>query len=172
MNISGITNEEKVDKASYFSIEKAIKHIENAHKKLKMRSSFYYNPTVDAVLIQSEAFFILQGMKPDVYFSTIDFRRFKILFDDFAYSLKVIGKKVAEKSNVDTRPAEIDGLIKNCCSSYMRANKKRLAEQADRVKKATGFDAPVEYVGDLPEGLPKPKRIIGGKQANDQGMEQ
>ena len=177
MNISGITNEEKVDKASYFSIEKAIKHIENAHKKLKMRSSFYYNPTVDAVLIQSEAFFILQGMKPDVYFSTIDFRRFKILFDDFAYSLKVIGKKVAEKSNVDTRPAEIDGLIKNCCSSYMRANKERLEGREDvditeRVKKSTGYDKEPSYVGDLPEGLPKPKRIIGGKQANDQGMEQ
>lgn len=130
---NGIAGEEKVSKADFFSIDKAISHIENAHKKLKMRSSFYYNPTVDAVLIQSESFFILQGMKPDVYFSTLDFRRFKILFDDFAHSLNVIGKKVSEKSPVDTRPAQIDGLIKNCARSYMRTNKERLAEQGQNL---------------------------------------
>jgi hypothetical protein len=154
----GIINEGKVDKADYFSIEKATKHVLSAHKKLKTQHGFYYNPTIDAVLIQSESFFILQGMKPDVYFSTIDFRRFKILFDDFANSLKVIGKKVSDKSNMNTRPAEIEKLIDNCNSSYMKANRKRLAKKE--------FDMEPPYIG----VAPLPLRDRESKQ--DQGIEQ
>ena len=154
----GITSNEKVSKADYFSIEKAIKHIERAHAKLKMIKGFYYNPTIDAVLIQSEPFFILQGMNPDVYFSTIDFRRFKILFDSFAHSLKVIGKTVSGKSNMNTRPAEIDKLIDNCNSSYMKANKKRLAEKE--------FNVEAPYIAVEP--LPLRER----KSQQDQGMDQ
>ena len=129
----GITSNEKVSKADYFSIEKAIKHIERAQTKLKMIKGFYYNQAIDAVLIQSESFFILQGMKPDVYFLPTDFNRFKNLFNSFARSLKDIGKEVSEKSPLDTRPAEIDGLIKNCVRSYMRTNEERLAKQGQNL---------------------------------------
>ena len=138
MNYTGIASEEKVDKSAYFPIGKAIDNVDTLNKKLKRRSSYYYNPTVDAVLIQSESFFILQGMKPDVYFSTFDFRRFEVLFADLANTLTVLGKET--ESKLDTRPAEIASYINNCYSSYKKANAKRL-------KEATGYDKkPVKIV--------------------------
>ena len=154
----GITSNEKVSKADYVSIEKAIKHIERAQTKLKMIKGFYYNQAIDAVLIQSESFFILQGMKPDVYFLATDFDRFKNLFNSFARSLKDIGKEVSEKSPLDTRPAEIDRLIDNCNSSYMKANKKRLAEKE--------FNVEAPYIAVQP--LPLRER----KSQQDQEMDQ